>query len=135
MSKLSALRSYNIGLHSAILDPVHVRAMGQAVWLFMWYVHRQTDFDGKVAGGTPVTWEMLHRILGASRATLQRWQKALLGENDERRTYIAVEHGGRGFYVTVLKQKKWSDRARPPRHRPLPPPGSYPQGSHKGSQK
>jgi hypothetical protein len=38
------LRSFDIGLRDGLMDAKHVRNMGSAVWLYMWYVRKQNNW-------------------------------------------------------------------------------------------
>ena len=102
---------FNIGLRSGLLDAKHVQAMGQALWLFGWYVDRQTDTAGTVLGGRTIIWAEVK--LGVNDRTLRRWQRILEGANAKKRKYVAVKlDPGLGFTVRILRPKKT----------PLPPP-------------
>lgn len=100
-------RAYNVGLHSGLLDPRHFRAMRESLWLYLWYVRRQTDVRGNVAGGDALGWQRIQETLPVSVGTLKRWQRILAGENPEGRAYIEVQPGpGRGFGVRILRARK-----------------------------
>lgn len=103
---------FEIGVREGLLDPRHVRAMRQAVWLFLWYVRRQTPLkvEGKtgwVAGGTELRWSIIEQALGVPRATLQKWQQRLKGENPEGIVYVEEIPGRRGFRIRLVKQRKF----------------------------
>lgn len=100
---------YFIGLGEGILDPKHRQALGLAIYLFGWYVRRQTDPNGRVAGGRVLTAKEVSESLGIPIRTFRRWQAVLVGENPDSRTYVEQEVlPGLGFRVTI---------ARPLRHR------------------
>jgi len=97
---------FAIGARRGLIDPDHVQAMGEAVWLFLLCVDWQTDDDGWVYGCRPVVWQQIQYRLGKSRRTLQRWMRILEGDNPLQKQYIETRQTNRGFCIRVLNQKK-----------------------------
>ncbi|MCI0724362.1 MAG: hypothetical protein L0338_36165 [Acidobacteria bacterium] len=83
--------------------------MGKAVWLFGWYVGRQTVQNhsvGLVLGGSVLTYDSISEETGWPPRTLQRWNRLL-----EREGYIELIPGQHGFSVRILNAKKFSSRS------------------------
>lgn len=106
---------YPIGLTAGILDAKHVRALGPAVWLYAWFVRKQTKRAGAVLGGAVLQLGPIQRDLGVSRRTIQRWLRTLTGENPEGIVYVEIaDVPGAGFTARVARAKKWKHEQAPP---------------------
>jgi hypothetical protein len=103
------VKKHLTGVRSGILDGKHVRAMGEAHWLFEWCVdHQPRGAGGWVKGGQVITYREIARPLGRHRRTIIRWMARLESEG-----YIEVRRDMFGIRIRVLKQKKWeADEAR-----------------------
>lgn len=85
----------------------HVNGMGKAVLLHDFFVNWQTDRDGRVFYGKPISYAWIQaNFFGGRRRTLQRWTARLQSHG-----YIAMKRTRDGFTVRILKQKKWKDKA------------------------
>jgi hypothetical protein len=95
------------------VDQKHVEGMGKAVFLHDFLVHHQTDPNGLVFYGKPISYGWIQRRFpGSKQRTLRRWL-AHLREGG----YIAVSRRDHGFSVRILNQKKFA-----PKQLPLFPP-------------
>jgi hypothetical protein len=93
---------------SGLLAHEHLKAMGEALALFLWCVDRQTGPHGLILGGKPVTLAQIAERLPYSDRQLAR-QLARLGTHG----YITVERRQRGLSIQVNNQKKFGPRHRP----------------------
>lgn len=100
-----AMKGFGIYIKNSLLDPKHVEAMGQAVWLYMWFIDHMTSIDekgvGKVLGGRPVKYEEIEKELGISQDTYTRWIARL-----EEYPYIITTRTPYGIVYKVLKADK-----------------------------
>ena len=100
------MKGFYIEVSNDLLDPKHCHTMGDAVWLFMWFLDKMTIIDsdlgeGKVLGGKPIVYTDLEIDLGISRSTFFRWSEIL-----KQGGYIRTLRTPRGQVITVLKAKK-----------------------------
>ena len=94
----------NIGAQSGLVDPIHEELMGPAVWLYLWFLWRQTRRSGLVLGGMPFTYEDLAERSKFSERKIRRWMEVL-----RRGGYIEVEHTNYCYMrIRVLKSKKFN---------------------------
>jgi len=107
---------------SGLLEPHHFRNIGEAVWVYLWALNRQTRPDGQVLGGAPVSCQGIGDELGCSERTIRRHVRRL-----EDRGYIDTTRTPAGFRIVVRLQKKF-----PPHYRP-PSPARYGRSLPKGS--
>lgn len=99
------MKGFYIEITNNLLDPKHVKAMGSAVWEYMWCLDKMTSVDedgiGKVLGGKPVKREELQADIG----------KAVnhIGDNLLKLQavgYINLKRTPYGNIITVNKAKK-----------------------------
>jgi hypothetical protein len=85
-------------------DQKHVDRMRLASYLHECLIARQTDPEGWVNYGKPITYAWIQkRFPGSKLRTLQRWM-ALLRDGG----YVAIQRcGHRGFIVRITNQKKY----------------------------
>lgn len=99
------MKGFGIYIKNTLLDPKHVEAMGQAVWLYMWMIDHMTSIDekgvGKVLGGRPVKYDEIQKELGISQDTYTRWIDKL-----EEYPYIITTRTPYGIVYKVLKADK-----------------------------
>lgn len=94
-----------VGARGGLIDEKHRLAMGEAVFLFMWCLLRQTgqkDGWGIVLYGKPVTYEFIHEETGFPVRTMQSWMSLLVDAK-----YLKTERRPRGLVIYVGKAKKW----------------------------
>lgn len=118
-SRVIGGKSFNSGIRGGLWDKKHSDAMGEAVFLFGWFVHRQTkqlDGSGLVLGGHKLTYAEISADTGWPVRTLQRWNARL-----QRAGYIKVE---KSLYsrmvIRVLNAKKFRPAAPKPIAQPKP---------------
>ena len=93
---------FYIGARNGLVDGKHIRAMGMAVWLFLWCLGRQTTADGHVLGGKEVSYQEVAGELGQSAKTIRNWADCL-----RARRYIETARGKRGLVWRVINPKKF----------------------------
>jgi hypothetical protein len=94
----------NIGAQSGLVDPIHEELMGTAVWLYLWFVWRQTRRSGLVLGGMPFTYEIIAERSGFSVRKIRRWTEVLKVGG-----YIEVQYTNyKHMRIRVLKSKKFN---------------------------
>ncbi len=86
---------------SGLPEKAHRKRMGDAVWLFMWLVNKQTKPDGTVLGGRPIKCFEIGAGLGYHRVTVLRHIRTL------EAGYIAVKRTPYGLVIRILHQKKF----------------------------
>jgi hypothetical protein len=98
------MKGFYIEVSNDLLDPRHCRQMGEAVWLFMWFLDKMTTVTlekGKVLGGKPIKFKDIQSDLGISRSTYMRWLKVLKDGG-----YVQNLRTPYGNCIIVLKAKK-----------------------------
>lgn len=94
----------NIGAKSGLVDPKHEEAMGQAVWLYLWFLWRQTKHSGLVLGGMPLTYKEIAKRSGFGERKIRRWLQILRVHG-----YVKVEYRNYMMMaIQVLKSKKFN---------------------------
>jgi hypothetical protein len=97
-------RSY-IALDRLLLNGVHIRRLGMSIYLLAFFVDKQTDPDGDVFYGKPITYRWIREELPNSppERTLRMWLTILRSQG-----YIEVSTKlGGGMRVRVVASKKW----------------------------
>lgn len=93
---------FYITISNGLLENGHHERMGNAIWLFMWFIDKVTKIDsegfGWVLGGKPIN---LDDIPHVPRRSAQRYIQTLKKEG-----YIVVNRTMYGFIVKVVKAKK-----------------------------
>jgi hypothetical protein len=116
--------NYEVGIRNGLLEPKHYRAMGDAVWLYMYLVDKQgkqvdENGFGKVARSMPLRDEDIAGTFGCERKTVRRWRKILICGG-----YIMAKRAPHGCIYAVTKPKKWkvptqTDGTQTAHHSPL----------------
>lgn len=90
-----------VRIRAGLLDPKHVAAMENAVWLYLW-LHGRVQFRGQEAGCTPTNKPYKHAeaaaALGVSRRQAQRWFETL-----EAGGYVTAKRVRYGLEVAITK--------------------------------
>lgn len=95
--------SYSIGAKNGILEQKHMHQLGQAIWLYLWFLDKQPKDTDKVLGGRPITYEMFAEVFpDIPRRTFFRWLDRIKAGG-----YIEMLRTPRGSVVTIIKPKKW----------------------------
>ncbi|MCR4261111.1 MAG: hypothetical protein NUV96_02165 [Candidatus Colwellbacteria bacterium] len=98
------MKGFFIEVSNDLLDPKHQRQMGEAVWLFMWFLDKitvVTQERGKVLGGKPIKFKDIETDLGISRSTYMRWLDTL-----KQAGYVTTVRTPYGNCIVVMKAKK-----------------------------
>ncbi len=104
--------SFYIKIVNGLLEPKHVEAMGEAVWLYMWLQDKNTSVNengmGKVLGNEPIKYEKhIKNSLGISRATYVRWVDRL-----REAGYVNTLRTPGGLIITITKAKKFDNNGK-----------------------
>lgn len=103
------MKGYGIEITNNLLEPKHIKAMGSAVWEYMWCLDKMTKIDedgtGYVLGGKPVKLEELNKDLGKDQTNISTNLHKL-----QEAGYIDLKRTGYGNIITVCKAKKNSLR-------------------------
>jgi hypothetical protein len=101
-------KTFRIPVSNGLLE--HCNQMGEAIWLFLWYIDKTTkekaddsgDTGGAVLGGMPIRDSDAASALGREVKTIRRWRAHLTkaGYIDTKRTPV-------GYSIKVRKSKKW----------------------------
>ena len=103
-------KNFNTGVRGVLLDAGHYERMGSAIWLYSWFVLRQTHQTGSIGwvlGGAPVSYREIEEETGFNRRTLEGWLRRL-----RREGYIETSAKPTGVVVRITKAKKYSQTAR-----------------------
>lgn len=101
--------SYSIGAKNGLLEQKHLVALGNALWLYLWFLDKQPKNTDKVLGGQPITYQMFAKSFpDVPRRTYVRW----LGDI-KAGGYIELLRTPKGSVITINKPKKWFDSDAP----------------------
>ncbi len=50
---------FNIGARNGLLEDKHLRKLGLAIWLYLWFIDRQTKNTDRVLAVRPITYEIV----------------------------------------------------------------------------
>lgn len=99
------MKGFGIYIQNDLLEPKHVAAMQDAIWLFMWLEDKVTSIDthgdGVVLGGKEIKYSEVATELGVSQDIYTRWVGILIGY-----PYIKATRAPHGIVFKVLKTKK-----------------------------
>ena len=104
MDYSKVVAAFYVGIRAGLIDEKHYRKMGNAIWLFMWCVHRQTSVHegrGIVMRGQAITYELIHAETGYAIETIRTWMKIL-----KKWRYVSTKFCGNGFQIWIEGQKK-----------------------------
>ena len=96
------------------VDGKHVKRLGTAVFLFDFLIDHQTDPEGRVNYGKPISYPWIEERFenAPPRRTLRRWMTTL-----RREDYIRIRrsrYGESRMIVTIAAPKKWPAPAQLP---------------------
>jgi len=95
-----------IGVTDGLIDPKHEKAMGQAVWLFLWCIKAQTKGSSFVLGGKPLTYDEMSSRSGFPARIIRRWLNTLRTHH-----YVLVSYlNYKMLRIEIMKPKKWNPR-------------------------
>src|ERR1700751_232372 len=103
-------KTFNTGVRGVLLDAGHYERMGSAIWLYSWFVLRQTHQTGSIGwvlGGAPVSYREIEEETGFNRRTLEGWFRRL-----RREGYIETSATPTGVVLRITKAKKYSQTTR-----------------------
>jgi IclR-like helix-turn-helix domain-containing protein len=120
-----------VGAKGGLVCEKHRRRMGEAIWLFLWCLTRQTDLnqagEGVVYYGRPIPLREIAEDTGLPIGTLHRWMNLLIEQD-----YIRVEiRGNEGTIFWVLNAK---DKAKGKKQRSKSGTQSVPDVERKRSE-
>jgi DNA-binding Lrp family transcriptional regulator len=99
------MKGYGIYVKNDLLDPKHVKQMGDSVWLYMWFLDKMTSINengvGKVLGNKPITFTEVEKELGLTERTYNRWISKLRAAG-----YINTLRTPHGLVIAVNKAQK-----------------------------
>ena len=98
-----------------IFDKNHIQGIGEALWLFLWLIHKTTaEIDcpsgkiGVVMYGNSVTSRSIATELCCTSRTVRRQLQQLVDNG-----YIDLEKTATGQIIRVKKSMKWPARGQP----------------------
>lgn len=100
--------NFQIGVVGGLLDHKHYMKMREAIWLFLWLVHRQTNPNGRVLARkfSGITYDEIGDETGWSPRTVRRWMKRLVTAG-----YVFVKYTIYSrLLVTVANPKKFAPK-------------------------
>lgn len=100
--------SHPIYVWNGVLEPKHLKKLGPAFSLFVWFIDRTTkEYDGVgvVLGGSPVKAEEIAKSMGVDERTTRRRMDRL-----EHHGYIGRTLTPRGYTIRIMKSCKFPKR-------------------------
>ncbi len=71
------MKGFGIYVKNDLLEPKHIKNMGEAIWLYLWLLDKMTSVNengvGRILGGTPITHDLVAIELGIPERTYTRW--------------------------------------------------------------
>lgn len=106
-------KTFRIPVSNGIFE--HYRRMGNAIWLFLWFIDKTTKETidergrrlGQVLGGVPISDSDPAESLGCSAHVIRKYRRALVAEK-----YIEQKRTPFGHIIAVLNSKKWFTEER-----------------------
>lgn len=99
------MKGFGIYVKNDLLEPKHFKAIGQALWLYLWILDKMTsvseDGIGKVLHGVPIKFEAVEKDLPMGRRSYTRYIRCLEGCK-----YITALRTPYGHVFTITKAKK-----------------------------
>lgn len=100
------MKGFDITVSNNLLEKKHVKAMGSAVWEYLWLLDKMTKIDqksecGKVLGGKPIKLQEISDDLGKHVSTISQNLAKM-----EKIGYIKMIHAPHGIIIIVTKAKK-----------------------------
>lgn len=99
------MKGFFIEVTNNLLEEKHREAMGDSVWLFMWFLDKMTSVNeegiGKVLGGKPIRYADVNEDFPMPERTYKRYLSRL-----KEFAYINTLRASRGLVITVNKAKK-----------------------------
>jgi hypothetical protein len=88
------------------VDGKHVKRLGKSVFLFDFLIDHQTDPDGRVNYGKPITYAWIEDRFPSAppRRTLERWMATLRVGQYVKVRRLPFDHG---MIISILAPKKW----------------------------
>lgn len=104
------MKGFYIEITNNLLESKHYKNMGEAIWLYMWFLDRMTSVSesgiGKVLNGSVITHAIVTQDLPMSRSTYTRYVSRL-----KQSGYIKVSQTQTGLIVSITKAKKTFGRS------------------------
>lgn len=99
------MKGFGIYVKNDLLEPKHFKAIGQALWLYLWLLDKMTSISedgiGKVLHGVPVKFSKINQDLPMSPSSYTRYIEAL-----EQAGYITALRTPYGHVFAITKAKK-----------------------------
>ena len=99
------MKGFGIYVKNDLLEPKHFKAIGQALWLYLWLLDKMTSISedgiGKVLHGVPIKFEKIKNDLPMSPSSYTRYIEAL-----EQAGYITALRTPYGHVFAITKAKK-----------------------------
>lgn len=96
---------YNSGIIAGLFEAKHWHAIGEAVWLFGWLIHRQNKSTGEVLSCMPLKDDSVSLETGHPVSRIRRWRKVLVESG-----YISITRTPCGNSYVILRPKKFANR-------------------------
>lgn len=103
------MNGYIVPVKNTLIEPKHIAAMRDSVWLYLWLLDKMTSIDsqqlGRVLGGKPITYDLIEADLGISIREYRRWVNTLRDAG-----YIQTVRTPRGLSMSVVKASKFKQK-------------------------
>lgn len=99
------MKGFPIQVKNNLLEPKHVRAMGAAIWEYIWCLDKMTSINeegtGKVLGGKPIKIDEIADDLGRHRSNVQKNLRRLVVQR-----YLNIKRQKYGLSIEINKAFK-----------------------------
>lgn len=99
------MKGFGIYVQNDLLEPKHYKAIGGAIWFYLWCLDKMTSINengiGLVLGGKPIKLQDVNKDLELSDRTYSRYIKTL-----QTGGYIDATRTPYGYVIKVTKAKK-----------------------------
>lgn len=99
------MKGFGIYVKNDLLEPKHVKSMGNAIWLYLWLLDKMTSVTeegiGKILGGKPITYDEINEDVPIPVANYRRYITKLRDNG-----YINTVRTPKGLVITINKAFK-----------------------------
>lgn len=99
------MKGFGIYVKNELLEPKHVKNMGNAIWLYLWLLDKMTSINenglGKVLGGKPITYQEVYKDVPIPLRNYRRYVEKLRDNG-----YINTIQTPRGLSFSINKAFK-----------------------------
>jgi len=99
------MKGFGIYVKNDLLEPKHRKAMGTAIWEYLWCLDKMTSITeegiGRVLGGRPIKLREIKKDIGITEKSISCNINKL-----EKAGYLKLTHAPYGVIIYIIKAKK-----------------------------